>query len=102
MLQMLNFDNPNPNQMNASPEMNINYRPPQTANNFYRPTTVNPVNQNHNNAFSSENERHNIGNINLPRVNKSNIKRNNLNMSSENVDHDEMDIHNEDGMKPRV
>ena len=59
MLQMLNFDNQNPNTSNSPQDMNINYRdkPPQTANNFYRPhNPINSNNPNHNNP-NNENEK---------------------------------------------
>jgi hypothetical protein len=92
MLQMLNFENPNQNSVNSPQEININYRPPQTANNFYRP---NQQNVNVNNE-----ERVNNG-IHLPKVNKSNLRKNNLNMSSDNIENEEINEY-DDGMQPKV
>ena len=110
MLQMLNFENPNQNQINSPPEISLNYRdrPPQTAHGTYRPNNNNNNNNNpihhHQNSQNLNIENNlNIGGINLPRVQRSQIKRNNLNMSSDNIEQDDLgDFHGDDGMQPKV
>jgi len=109
MLNMLDMNNLN-NQQN-SPDINLNYRdvreirPPQTANNFFRPNRMNPeANSNNNNSQNFQaNEQ---VPSNFPRINKQNfnLKKSQLNISSENIDNDiaNYDDQYQDETQPRV
>lgn len=101
---MLNFDNQNPNTSNSPHNMNINYRdkPPQTANNFYRPH--NPINSNNPNPNNNQNIEieKNFEKMQLPRLNRIHMKKGNLNMSSDNMEVEENFDNMDDGMQPKV
>lgn len=100
------------NNQSHSPDINLNYRdirdikPPQTANNIYRPNRMNPDQNNINNI----NQNYRVeGNeqvpINFPKINKQNlnIRKSQLNISSENIDIEgHYDDHYQDETQPRV
>ena len=103
---MLDMNNLNNNRSN-SPDINLNYRevrdikPPQTANNFYRPR-INPEANNNENFQGNLNEQ---VPTNFPKINKQTFNRKGqLNISSENIDNDVgyYDDHYQDQTQPRV
>ncbi len=101
---MLDVNNINYNS--NSPDINMNYRdirdikPPQTANNFFRPGRE--ANNNIQNLNGHSNEQI----PNLPKINKNNynIRKSQLNISSENIDNEygNNDDNYHDITKPKV